>query len=273
MLIKLRFRFPEVLFGVLLAVAIFATGALFWSSPNYTAPTQTQIDTKSGERGPASKQEIAWWQDPVAVFTLGLVFIGLIQAGIFYGQMRLIGKSLKPAEQAAKAAQAAAEHIPRVERAYLFVTIKAENFGVILSEYVKMTDDNLNERIESSLAVDFSIENQGKTPAIIKGVSAQMFHYRELPDDEPGYGAPLDLPKNRYLGAGKEIDPNIMVPMLAPTYRTVGSLMRAESALWFYGRVTYDDIFGDSHEHRFCWRYSSGYFLPYYRNEKYIQNT
>jgi hypothetical protein len=39
--------------------------------------------------------------------------------------MRLIRKSLGPAEQAAKAA---AEHIPRVERAYLFVTVKAENY-------------------------------------------------------------------------------------------------------------------------------------------------
>jgi hypothetical protein len=272
MLIKLRFHFPDVLFGVLLAVAIFAMGALFWSSPNSSAPTQTQTDTKSGEHSPGNKQEITWWQDPVAVFTLGLVFIGLVQAGIFYGQMRLIRKSLGPAEEAAKAAKAAAEHIPRVERAYLFVTVKSENFGIILTEYTKMTDSNLKERIESSLVVDFSIENEGKTPAIIKSVSAQMFHYKELPD-EPGYGAPLDLPKNRYLGTGKEIDPSIMVPMLAPTYGAVRSMMRAETAVWFYGRVTYDDIFGKGHEHRFCWRYRSGYFLPYYRNEKYIQNT
>jgi hypothetical protein len=119
MLIKLRFRFPDVLFGVLLAVAIFAMGAVFWSSPNSSTPTQTQTDTKSGERNPG-KQEIAWWQDPVAVFTLGLVFIGLVQAGIFYGQMRLIRRSLAPAEQAARAAQAAAEHIPTIERAYMF---------------------------------------------------------------------------------------------------------------------------------------------------------
>jgi hypothetical protein len=272
MLIKLRFRFPDVLFGVLLAVAIFAMGALFWSSPNSSAPTQTQTDTKSGERSPANKQEIAWWQDPLAVFTLGLVFIGLVQAGIFYGQMRLIRKSLRPAEQAAKAAQAAAEHIPRVERAYLFVTMKAEYFGTILTEYANMTGDNLKERIGSNLVVDFLIENEGKTPAIIKSVSAQMFHYKTLPD-EPGYGAPLDLPKNRYLGAGKKIEPSVMVDMLAPTYNTVGMVIRAESAIWFYGRVAYDDIFGEGHEHCFCWRYQSGYFLPYYRNENYIKNT
>jgi hypothetical protein len=50
-------------------------------------------------------------------------------------------------------------------------------------------------------------------------------------------------------------------------------LMRAESSIWFYGRVVYDDIFGEAHERRFCWRFSSGHFLPYYQNEKYIQNT
>jgi hypothetical protein len=183
--------------------------------------------------------------------------------------MRLIRKGLGPAEQAAKAA---AEHIPRVERAYLFVTVKAENFGVILTEYVKMTDDNLKERSESNLFVEFSIENQGKTPAIIKTVSAQLFHYKELPD-EPGYGAPLLLPKSRFLASGREIEPNILVDMLPLTYGRVGSMMRAETGIWFYGRIIYDDIFGDSHEHRFCWRYSSGYFLPYYRNEDYIKNT
>jgi hypothetical protein len=270
MLIKLRFRFSEVLFGVLLAVAIFAMGAMLWSSPNSGAPTQA--DAKSSEASSGNKQEMAWWRDPVAVFTLGLVFIGLLQAGIFYQQMRLIRKSLGPAEEAAKAAQAAAEHIPRVERAYLFITVKAENFGVILNEYTKMTDDNLEERIESLLIVHFSIENQGKTPAVIKSVSAKMFHFKELPA-EPGYGVPLDLPKNRYLGAGCVVDPTIMVDMLAPTYGTVGMVMRAESAIWFYGCVTYDDIFGKSHEHRFCWRYRSGYFLPYYRNENYVKNT
>jgi hypothetical protein len=174
--------------------------------------------------------------------------------------------------KAAEAAKIAAEHIPRVERAYLFVTVKPVNLGVILTEYTKMTDDNLKERIDHNLVIEFSIENQGKTPAIIKSVSAQIFHYKTLPD-EPGYGAPLDLPKNRYLAPGKETDPSIMIDMLSPTYNTVGMLMRGESALWFYGRVTYYDIFGGCHEHRFCWRFSSGYFLPYYRNEEYIKNA
>jgi hypothetical protein len=99
-----------------------------------------------------------------------------------------------------------------------------------------------------------------------------MFYYKELPD-EPGYGAPLLLPKNRFLAAGKDVDPPILVDMLAPTYGRVGSMMRAEAGVWVYGRVTYDDIFGDGHEHRFCWRYSSGYFLPYYGNKNYMQNT
>jgi hypothetical protein len=113
------------------------------------------------------------------------------------------------------------KHIPRVERAYLIVVVKSENFGIVLSEYVNMTDDNLNERTKrGALIVNFSIENQGKTPAIIKSVSGRMHHYNALVD-EPGYGAPLDLPENRYLGSGKETDPPIMINMIAPTYKTV----------------------------------------------------
>jgi hypothetical protein len=52
--------------------------------------------------------------------------------------------------KAADAAKTAAEHIPSVERAYLFVTVKSENFGVVLTEYVNSTDDNLKERISKS---------------------------------------------------------------------------------------------------------------------------
>jgi hypothetical protein len=204
-----------------------------------------------------------------AVITaLGTVIIAVFTTILGLFTIRLAGST----RIAADAAKIAGEHIPRVERAYLFVVVKSENFGKVLTEYANMTDDNLNERTKKgALIVNFSIENQGKTPAIIKSVSGQMHHYKAL-SDEPGYGAPLDVPKNRYLGSGQETEP-IMVNLIAPTYKTIGMLMRNESAIWFYGRVTYDDIFGEGHEHRFCWRYSSGYFLPHYRDEKYIQNT
>src|ERR1700742_2098065 len=127
MLIKLRFRFSEVLLGVLLAVAIFAMGALFWSSPNSSSPTQAQSSTQLGERSDGNKPETAWWQDPVAVFTLGLVFIGLLQAAIFYWQMRLISKSLGPAKEAADAAKLNAQAVMDAEGAHIYPVIKKSN--------------------------------------------------------------------------------------------------------------------------------------------------
>jgi hypothetical protein len=265
----MRFRVPELFLGAFLAVAIFSMGMMIASSR--FQPSRAEQQDTSGQHADKktdqSRETKSLWipEDATGFFTLWIAaFTGILAISTIF-----LWRSTR---DAAVAGRVAAEHIPRVERAYLFVTVKAENFGVILTEYTKMTDDNLKERSGSNLVVDFSIENEGKTPAVIRSVSAQMLHYKGLPD-EPGYGAPLDLPKNRFLGAGKEIKPSIMVDMLAPTYGTVGMLMRAESAIWFYGRVTYDDIFGDGHEHCFCWRYSSGYFLPYYRNEKYIKNT
>jgi hypothetical protein len=223
MLIKLRFRFPDVLFGVLLAVAIFAMGAVFWSSPNSSTPTQTQTDTKSGERNPG-KQEIAWWQDPVAVFTLGLVFIGLVQAGIFYGQMRLIRRSLAPAEQAARAAQAAAEHIPTIERAYMFggpheIGLEGGKEGVAF--------------------VTFQVINAGKTPGFLKSVSFEMSE--TAPGDTPPVYTPIRRNPHDYIvSAGQGF-----------SVKTFYSDFTGPQFAW--GFIEYEDIFRlKVHTSRFC---------------------
>jgi hypothetical protein len=34
------------------------------------------------------------------------------------------------------------------------------------------------------------------------------------------------------------------------------SILDGRSFLWFYGRVVYKDVFGKSHETRFCWIYN-----------------
>jgi hypothetical protein len=77
MLIKLRFRFPDVFLGVLLAVAIFAIGATFWSS--YGPSSQPDRSAKTGNAADQQKQQEGWWEratDPLSVITLLLVIVG-----------------------------------------------------------------------------------------------------------------------------------------------------------------------------------------------------
>ena len=161
---------------------------------------------------------------------------------------------------ASKTAKASAEHIPRIERAYLFVKVNVENFGSIPTKYIEINDSNFNERIGHLVVVDFAIENLEKTPAIIRQVSATLRHLTAL-SNEPNYDTELLVPKNRFLGAGGETIPEIKVNEPIPTYEAVRQLWVGESFVWFYGRVIYDDIFGEEYEHRFIWRFSQGFFL------------
>lgn len=88
MLIKLRFHFPEVLLGILLAVAIFAMGMLFASSTSFSiqnsAPHQTsdqQTSNKAGEDG--GKTQSLWIPtDSVGLYTLVLSFFTALLVGV-----------------------------------------------------------------------------------------------------------------------------------------------------------------------------------------------
>src|SRR5580704_17934335 len=95
MLIKLRFRFPDIFLGMMLAVAIFAMGATFWSSENISRVTEEQSRPKANDPASNHIERKYWWQDATADFTFGLIVVGLFQAGIFYVQLRFLRKSLR----------------------------------------------------------------------------------------------------------------------------------------------------------------------------------
>jgi hypothetical protein len=251
MLIKLRFRFPEILFGALLAVAIFAMGATFWSPPNSSAPTQPQAGTQSGERSPGNKQEIAWWQDPVAVFTLGLVFIGLLQAGIFYGQMRLIRKSLSPAKEAADAAMLNAQAVINAERAYLFPEIGGHNIVGIIDSVTHHVEDGQQFGIHLS----FNFKNYGRTPAIIQAIGFGSIIAPELPNQRTS-SVVVHLPC--HILAADKPSPQIQVTPLPEMTATVARSIRdIETTFWFHGYVVYDDTFGWRRTLKFVWHVSA----------------
>ena len=176
---------------------------------------------------------------------------------------------------AAIAAKQAAEHIPRVERAYLFVVVNDETFRKpLLDAYVLANSTNQDSLVIAPLSVEFSFENQGKTPAVVREISASISHLSELPP-APTYIADLRLlPKNLYVAPSKPTEKTEVSLQGPVSYRGATSICgRGDSFIWFFGRILYDDIFGNAHEHAFVWRFSMGYFLPYYGNEKYIRNT
>src|SRR5438105_2425027 len=123
----MKFRVPEIFLGAFLTIAVFSMGILFSSqySDHVTKQPAQQETSSSGNnaKNPDTELTGSTWltKDASGFFTFALVIVGGIQAILFLAQLKLIRESLAPAKAAADAARIAAEHIPRVERAYVFL--------------------------------------------------------------------------------------------------------------------------------------------------------
>ena len=95
MLIKLRFRFPDIFLGMMLAVAIFAMGATFWSSENISRITEGKAEPKANDPASNHMNGDIGGRSRTADFIFGLIVVGLFQAGILYVQLRFLRKSLR----------------------------------------------------------------------------------------------------------------------------------------------------------------------------------
>jgi hypothetical protein len=130
----MRFRTTELLFGMLLAVAIFAMGMLFVSSGYAPQTTQNISAPKAANQGEQSKPPDSdltgstWLtKDASGFFTFVLVVVGSLQALFFWYQLGLIRQSLAPAKEAADAAKINAQAVMDAEGAHLYPVVKKTN--------------------------------------------------------------------------------------------------------------------------------------------------
>ncbi len=121
---------------------------------------------------------------------------------------------------AAKAARAAAEHIPRVERAYLFVG--PDDISAFAAETI----------------VKLGIKNHGKTPAMSKSLYVGL--RADPPTGPPSVKGLVHYHMDSAFAAGQEFTAPIEFK-----WPTTGMF-------YFVGRIDYDDIFGEPHESWFC---------------------
>jgi hypothetical protein len=97
-----------------IAVLLFLAFWLAWVSPallSYTPITNSNRAPDAAESENHRQDVVNRWMTPdslLAIFTLGLVFVGCFQVGLFYVQLRLIGESLRDAKKAADAAESTA---------------------------------------------------------------------------------------------------------------------------------------------------------------------
>jgi hypothetical protein len=190
----------------------------------------------------------------LAFFTYCLIVVGGFQARYLYGTV--------------VATRIAANHIPMVERGYIFIKITGQNFVEILS-HAGITDPTAKLR---EAVVEYVFWNHGKTPAILKTLSRDIIIAPQFPDWVEYLLA--DMPTtNRIVGSDKSTDPPWRCTDTRATVKNANDVIRRHSYFWFYGRVVYDDIFGTEHEHRFIYRFSPTRGWEPFSHPEYSKNT
>ncbi|WP_316228133.1 MULTISPECIES: hypothetical protein [unclassified Bradyrhizobium] len=257
----MRFRVPELFLGCLLTVAVFATSMVFASRPSPQQSVHPVSESRSTLKPTSSADSDPAWstwltKDASGFFTAAQAFIGLIQAVLFFVQLRFMRQSLgdtKAAATAARDAATAAKQQVDVAKAQIDVT----KIGIFDLEraYIDAGPVELKTQYVNTpgaivfrpgdpmeLVVTVGMKNTGRTRAAITCAHGE-FSKNSL-GDTPTY--------NRLIGE---------------TYLTDVSLSPGESHDFpfpfrcpdmsdqtFFGYVEYKDIFKNAHKSRFCAR-------------------
>jgi hypothetical protein len=185
-------------------------------------------------------------KDAAGFFTFWLFVIGGSQVALFYVQLRLIRESLTPAQTAARAAQAAAEYIPVVEGAYVYV---------LLDKFVSdQIDDIKGEEITDPPAVKISLKNFGKTPAFIQRVVARLNCVPIVNGDFERFFVPPET----VLGAGETTTYRETITLKKSLSSQEASRIGKHSAhITLEGQLVYADILGKKWTVPFMGRYDA----------------
>jgi hypothetical protein len=246
----MRFRTTELLFGMLLAVAIFAMGMLFVSSGYAPQTTQNISAPKAANQGEQSKPPDSdltgstWLtKDASGFFTFVLVVVGSLQALFFWYQLGLIRQSLAPAKEAADAAKINAQAVMDAEGAHLYPVIKKTNvsnhqvfFGPIM--HGKSSPDT--DAVPTPTVV-YCFKNYGKTPAVLQSIMHNI-DFLEAPSKSRLMHM-ADISALEIIGATEE-SADIEFEMLATFNMGMAkSVMKSRGELIFFGEAVFTDFF------------------------------
>jgi hypothetical protein len=264
MLINARFYFPEILFGLLLAVAIFAIGLTFQSSrqplsKEQSSASQQQTENKSGND---SKEVQSLWipTDSVGLYTLVLcVFTGILAiVSIFQGVMLL--RSDKTARIAAEAAKKSADAVVSAELPILilhFANLTAPGISIIAA----------HTPLPAEFRPTISFENYGRGPAqIVAGCLEWCVASSpsELPLP-PRYQNIFPYTANAVVIEKGRISLDVPCQINLNSNQLL-ALNTSRQFLWVFGYIAYKDFLDGPHEARFCikWApYREGYNGPF----------
>lgn len=254
----IKFRIPEIVLGVLFAVAIFAMGMLFQSSlpsPNQQA---AQGGNHSAENrppkiaGPDSPDErianYTWW---LSAFTLALVAVSGFQ--IFF-----LTRADKTARITAEAAMLSAKAAVRIALPQFVLT--------------RITWPTVNDRLGLTLGTekpDVTLKNYGRSVAV---VTSQCLVVRPAvalppnPDYPPESIQAVDFGQAVDTGDGHQI-----VGTTKLTSEQIDAIIGKRETLWLYGYIEYRSFLGTRYCSGFCSALRLGEWPRISRDLEFIQ--
>jgi hypothetical protein len=132
----------------------------------------------------------------------------------------------------------AAEVLPKLERAYLFVTVELGGFS-------GREDNNVEMRIK------IRFHNYGKTPAILKSLRYYTVYDDKTPDSLVQHeNADRELPQGLVIGANKEWERTTPHKLNKEELAAIRDVVQHVYAV---GQMKYEDVIGGKHEVSFCW--------------------
>ncbi|WP_316216758.1 hypothetical protein [Bradyrhizobium sp. SZCCHNR3003] len=239
----MKFRIPELFLGALLAVAIFSIGVLFALPVSVKVPTNEIAQSLW-----VPSDSVGLYTMVLAVFTALLVVVSAAQGYFILQSDKTAKAAAEAARKSADAATQSADAAYAAERARFFIVIDKHN----LTEVLKHVTDRGGLAPGENFYIRFHFVNYGKTPGIIKELTIDS---RIAPDPVDPLSHPL-IPKQfpaRMVGTNEGTEPDGYSPK-SLKQSEVQAIALNRDRLWFWGRLYYDDVFGNHHVHKFFYR-------------------
>jgi hypothetical protein len=165
-------------------------------APNLQQLSKRNDHPNPDEAGGDMNGVLAAWAT-VAV-TIGLLVVAVVQAGIYRRQARIMRSQLSVAALAARASRRSADALPTLERAYVFIEINPNFVSQMQSRLQQQQSRRIADEMFAELGgrpepqqtinaaptlIEYQFVNHGKTPAIVKAMSAEFQLLTTLPPE------------------------------------------------------------------------------------------
>lgn len=208
MLIKLKFKFPEIILGILIAVAIFAMGMVFSSGPAQNTFSNQQAQQSTGEKAEATEKA----DEKIAQYTLWLTIVTSILAGSTILLWIVTERTLRHGKETSE----------RQLRAYIFVE----------RTHIRLAAGNW--------IVTFRMKNFGQTPAH----NVQITYIVEAVDWIGGRAATIPVPlRTENLGSMGPLSDFFDMDVPPVQGATLDDIVDGTKAIYLVGTITYDTAF------------------------------